>query len=78
MNMSAKSDGTSANVNFGDICLKYPSNENCVVMSVLQYWQNDVKKLNKCISVLTRKQCPSPSWPFYDASWGDHLRACTM
>ena len=77
MNMSAKSDGTSANVNFGDICLKYPSNENCAVMSVLQYWQNDVKKLNKCISVLGGKQCISPS-EFFLASWGDHLRACTM
>ena len=52
-----------------------------MVMSALQYWQNNKTKLNKCISALTltREQC-SPSDAAYNfkvAAWGDHFQACT-
>jgi hypothetical protein len=75
MNMSVIPKTGSKNITLADFCIKSSSN-NCIVMSVLQYWQNDIKKLNKCINVLTRKQCSSQ----YDlklAAWGDHLERCT-
>jgi hypothetical protein len=76
MNMSLKSNTSSENITLADFCIKSSSNNNCMVMSVLQYWQNDEKKLNKCISVLTREPC-SPPYDFKTASWGDHLEKCT-
>ena len=70
-------DYGSEKITLQDICTKpmAPYNNNCTVMSALQYWQNDAKKLNKCISALTRKQCKSPA-DLHFAAWGDHLDAC--
>jgi hypothetical protein len=72
--MSLAPPTPSKNVTLADFCVKSTSN-NCVVMSVLQYWQNDVKKLNKCIDALM-ESCPSPSVPWKVAAWGDHLERC--
>lgn len=60
-----------------DICKKplAPYNNNCTVMSPLQYWQNDLNKLNKCILALSGKPCKSPN-PQVSYSWGDHLAYC--
>lgn len=48
MNLTVMHDGKE--VGLSDICLQplTPDNDACAVMSVLQYWQNDMVKLNKC------------------------------
>jgi hypothetical protein len=75
MNMSV--DYGSEKVTLQDICKKpmAPYNSNCTVMSALQYWQNDMKKLNKCVDALGGP-CPSPDDPSKSDSWGDHLQKC--
>ena len=73
-------DYNSEKITLQDICKKpmAPDNNNCTVMSALQYWQNDEKKLNKCISALTKKQCTPKDklLKLFSASWGDHLEKC--
>ena len=70
-------DYGSEKITLQDICMKpmAPYNSNCTVMSALQYWQNDIKKLNKCIDPLNG-QCPTPDDPDKTVSWGDHLKKC--
>ncbi|CAB4020925.1 Niemann-Pick C1 [Paramuricea clavata] len=70
-------DYGSEKITLQDICKKpmAPYNNNCTVMSALQYWQNDAKKLNKCITAFG-KPCNSPTYKFPSAAWGDHLYAC--
>lgn len=56
-------------VSLSDICMKplAPYNNNCTIMSVLNYFQNDLKTLDKTVQD-----------DFYVyADFHDHLRACT-
>ncbi len=76
MNLSVIPTTGSKNITLADFCVKSTSN-NCMVMSVLQYWQNDIKKLNKCIDALGGLPCPTPDDPTKIAAWGDHFRRCT-
>ena len=67
----------SSYITLQDICMKPldPYNSNCSVLSALQWWQNDVKKLNMCISLFG--DCVStPTFTNIRASWGDHLIQC--
>ncbi len=76
--INMKVDYGSENITLQDICKKpmSPYNNNCTVMSALQYWQNDEKKLNKCIDALGNKPCETPEDPTKAASWGEHLQKC--
>lgn len=67
----------SGNITLQDICKKpmAPQNNNCTVLSALQYWQNDAKKLDKCIDI-NKKPCKSIGQFTMTAGWGDHLQKC--
>ena len=81
MNMSVKFDNPKKNssyITLQDICMKplSPYNNNCTVTSIFQYWQNDVKKLNACISFFGPNKSCADNGADALASWGDHLVAC--
>ena len=76
MSLSVIPTTGSKNITLADVCVKSASN-NCMVMSVLQYWQNDIKKLNKCMEALGYGPCPTPDYPYKVAAWGDHFERCT-
>jgi len=56
-------------ITLSDICLKplAPYNNNCTIMSVLNYFQNDLANLNKKVE---------DDFYLY-ADYHDHLMACT-
>ena len=77
-NLSTNSSTNSSYITLQDICIKplSPYNENCTVLSVLQYWQNDAKKVNKCVGILNQPCMRKPGFTTVNAAWGDHLTAC--
>jgi Niemann-Pick C1 protein len=50
--LTAEYDGK--NVSLTDICMQplYPTNDNCTIMSPLQYFQNDPERLNYAVPIL--------------------------
>ncbi|XP_066912846.1 NPC intracellular cholesterol transporter 1-like [Clytia hemisphaerica] len=75
MNLTAEYNGETVALN--DICYQplYPDNKDCAVMSVLQYWQLDAKKLNMCITNMD-SDC-SAGFGSRAADWHDQFSGCT-
>eukprot|EP00112_Aurelia_sp_Birch-Aquarium-sp1_P006727 Seg1737.3 transcript_id=Seg1737.3/GoldUCD/mRNA.D3Y31 product="NPC intracellular cholesterol transporter 1" protein_id=Seg1737.3/GoldUCD/D3Y31 len=69
-------NGKNMTIGLEDICFKplSPQNNNCTIMSVTQYWQNDHKKIDKC---MTDGSEPCGGFGNNASDWHDHFRHCT-
>ena len=63
-------------VRLEDICLQpmSPDNKACTVFSALQYWQNNITRLDKCIDEMG-SAC-GEGWDRAE-DWHDQLMGCT-
>jgi len=69
-------NGNNTTVGLTDICYTplSPDNNNCTIMSITQYWQNDHKKIDKC---MTDGNEPCGSFGNNASDWHDHFMHCT-
>lgn len=70
-NLTAWSDKLQLNVSLEDICFSplHPDNPRCAIMSVLNYYQNDPKNLEKAIL---------DEFGFTDADYLNHFSICAQ
>ena len=69
-------NGKNITVGLEDICYKplSPDNNNCTIMSITQYWQNDHKKIDEC---KTDASETCGGFGFNASDWHDHFMHCT-
>ena len=77
--MEIKGTLDNKNVSLQDICFQplSPDNTACAVFSVLQYFQLDENKLDKCITD-AYENCSDPlKWGYDAEDWHDQILGCT-
>ena len=64
-------------VSLNDICFKplFPDNKDCAVMSVLQYWQLNETKIDKCMTNMEGYTCSS-GFGTNAEDWHDQFTGC--
>ncbi|XP_065063521.1 NPC intracellular cholesterol transporter 1-like isoform X2 [Rhopilema esculentum] len=74
---SYEENGKNVTVGLKDICYKplSPDNNECTIMSITQYWQNNHTKIDECMAD-TKDPC-SAGIGNNASDWHDHFMKCT-
>eukprot|EP00794_Sanderia_malayensis_P012125 gene12125-13377_t len=69
-------NGQNRTVGLSDICFKpmSPENDDCTILSILQYWQNNHTKIDEC---KTDVKTVCGDGGFNASDWHDHFMHCT-